>query len=245
MNRKLKSYLKDAFDAPKTTRKKEFLMSINFPKATRFDFILSQIGFIRKRVWLVSCLFLIAGLCGLHFHQGDSTLDVIWIVSSLLPFVALVVVTEIARSTSYHMEELEMSCKHSYADVVLVRLCILGSYNFVVFGLFILLFMGKTDISIIPLGMYLITPFLLTCLLSLLILNHMHPRDTIYICGGIASFVSMINSFLTIRYIEVIMDRYLEFWSILFLILILAIVKEALKFIKKTEELQWNFSLID
>ncbi|WP_105615664.1 hypothetical protein [Vallitalea okinawensis] len=245
MNRKLKSYIKDAFEAPGTTRKKEFLMSINYPKATHMDFILRQVGFIRKRVWIVACIFLIAGLVGLYDYKGDGTLNIIWIVSSLLPFVALVAVTEIVRSMSYQMEELEMSCKHTYADVVLVRLCIVGGYNLVVLGLLLLLFLYKTDISMIPLGMYLVTPFLLTCSLSLLILNHIHSRDTIYVCAGMASFVSVINSLFTMRYFEVIVGRYLKLWSMLILILIIIIAKQTVKFIEKAGELQWNFTLTD
>lgn len=243
MNRKLKSQIKSAFNAPTPTEKTEFLQTLNFPKASRFDFILGQIGYIRKRVWIVSCLLLIGALCGLYVYSGNDILGMIWIVSSILPFVALVAVTEISRSQASNMAELEMSCKHSFADVVLVRLGVLGIFNFVIFSILLLSLIGKTDYNIILLGMYLLTPFLLTCTLSLFTLNHLHSRETIYICGGISCFISLLNNLLTIKYNEIFADKYLTLWSVAFFILLLTVVKQTVKLIKITEELQWNLQL--
>lgn len=241
MNKKLKSQIRSAFDTPTSTGKTEFLQTLNFPKASRLDFILVQIGYIRKRVWIISCLLLIGTLYGLYIYSSNNTFSVIWVVSSLLPFVALVAITEISRSQTYNMAELEMSCKHSFSDVVLVRFGILGSFNFVIFSILLLSLIGKTDYNIIRLGMYLLTPFLLTTTLSLFTLDHLHSRETTYICGGISCFISLLNSLLTInKYNGIFTDKYLSFWSITFLILFLAVVKETIKFIKRTEELQWN-----
>ncbi|GAA0180434.1 hypothetical protein SH2C18_31260 [Clostridium sediminicola] len=240
MNKKFKSQIKSAFDAPEPIKKTEFLQTVNYPKANRLDFILSQIGYIRKRVWLISCLILIGDLYGLYAYSSDNILKVIWIVSSILPFVALVAITEILRSQSFNMCELELSCKHSFADVVLVRLGVLGFFYFVLFSILLISMIGKTDYNIIRLGMYLLTPFLLTCTLSLITINHLHSRETIYICGGVSCFISLLNNLLNIIYNGIFADKYLTFWSITFFILIVAIVKELFEFVKRMEELQWN-----
>lgn len=243
MNRKLKSQLKTAFDVPAPTRKKEFLQSMTFPKASMFDFVLDQIGYIRKRVWIISVIILMTTLYSLYCYGDENALKVVWGISSILPFVSLVMATEIAKSRAYNMVELEMSCKHSLADIILVRLCILGSFNLIIFILTMLAFVGKTNLGIFQLGVYILTPFLLTCFCSLFVLNKINSRETTYICGGISGFVSLINSILTTQYNKIFEDQYILIWNFIFLGLVFLIGVEVIKLLRKTEELQWNLLL--
>ena len=243
MNRQLKSQIKSAFEAPSPTRKTEFLQSLPFPKANRFDFILGQIAYIRKRVWLTSCLLLISILPGLHIFSDDNLFHSLWLVSSFLPFVVLVTLTEVARSTSYHMAEMEAACRYHLADIVLLRIGILTGFNLLLFGVIVLSFLDKFDFGLFRLGIYLLLPALLTCALSLLVMNHIRSREALYICGSISCFVGIANAlFATMQHSKIFSDDYALSWSILFIALLLCTIKESLKFIKKTEELQWNLS---
>lgn len=243
MNKKLKSQLKSAFNVPEPIKKDEFLRLITYPKSSLADFVLEQIGYIRKRVWIISLLILFATLYGLHLYRDERALKVVWGISSILPFVSLIMITEITRSTACNMAELEMSCKHSLFDVMIVRLSILGSFNFIVFVLTIVSFIGKTDFSLFRLGIYVLTPFLLTCLGSLFVINKINSRETTYICGGISSFVSLINTILTTQYNAIFENRYMLVWSILFFSLIFLVGREIIKLLKKMGELQWNSPL--
>ena len=240
MNKKMKSRLKAAFDYPAPTRKTEFLRSINFPKISRFDFIMGQIGYIRKRVWIISCLLVTAALFTLRFFTDDSSLKLIWIVSSLLPFLSLMTITEIARSVSYNMAELEMSCRYNFAGIVLTRLGILSCFNILVFAPIILLFPDEVSFGIVRLTIYLLVPFMLTCSLSLYVLNRLQSGRTTYICCGISCFVVILNILFTAQYSMAFSDIYFSLWSLFFIILLLFTVGETTKLIKKTEELQWN-----
>lgn len=243
MNKKLKSQLKSAFNVPDPIRKNEFLKSITYPKSRPSDFVLEQIGYIRKRVWIVSLLVFIATLYGLHLYGDEKALEVVWSISSVLPFVSLMMITEVTRSMACNMAELEMSCKHSLFEVMLVRLSILSSFNFIVFVLTIVSFMGKTDFSLFRLGIYVLTPFLLTCLGSLFVINKINSRETIYICGGISGFVSLINTILTTQYSIIFENQYRLFWNILFFGLIFLVGGEIMKLLKRTGELQWHSPL--
>ncbi|MDR1804417.1 MAG: hypothetical protein LBQ94_12510 [Treponema sp.] len=243
MNRKMKEGLRTAFDTPPPKRKSEFLLSLNFPKINRFDFILAQIGYIRKRVWIITMLSSALALLVPRLQAGENALNVIWIVSSFLPFIALAGITEIARGVSYNMAELEMSCKHTFSDIVLARLGILACANMIVFAAVMASLRLVINVEIPRLGIYLFTPFLLTCALSLFALNRLRSREGIYICGGISCFVSIFNALLSSEYSRAFSGEYMVFWGAAFFILLLWTAGEIIKLIRRTEEYQWNLSL--
>lgn len=240
MNRKLKKEIRSAFNPPQPKQKEKFFNDFDFPKATQSDFIRSQIGYIRKRVWILSGILIIGVLYYTFFMLDCRQLNVLWTISSILPFLALVSITEIARSTSYRMQELEMSCKHRFSEIVLARLGIIGSSNIIVFAIIICLLAGKTDYSLVQFSLYILTPYMFTCMLSLFTLERFSVMETNYVCGGISCFVSILNNILIYSYHIVYTDAYLNFWIILFAFSLVAVIVQINKFIKKTEELSWS-----
>ena len=243
MNKKLKDDLRAAFDAPTPKRKSEFLLSVNFPKTSRYDFLLAQIGYIRKRVWIVSLLTVVPALIVFWSQITENVLSFVWVVSSLFPFIALAGITEIARSVSHNMAELEISCKYSFSNVVIARLEILGCANMIVVAIIIMSFRAAGSVDVLRLGAYLLVPFLLTCSLSLFVFNRLQSRESIYICGGISCGVSILNAFLSNSYRIVLEGGYTVFWIIAFIMLMICTIMEMIKLILRTEELKWNLSL--
>lgn len=105
MNKKLKKALQNAFEPPKPIHEKEFIKQFPQPTISTLSFVLSQIRYIQKYVWIVSfAVFLIALMGARAFEK-----DVLWVISALIPFIALSLVTENARSNTYSMAEFEMS----------------------------------------------------------------------------------------------------------------------------------------
>ncbi len=243
MNKKLKMQVKSAFQAPLPTKKNEFLDNFNFPKARYRNFVISQIGYIRKRNWLISLSLVMGAFLYFRYEHIENLTSVLWAISSILPFIALVAVLEISRSTSYHMSELEMSCKHSLSDIVLVRLGVLGSFNFTIFISLIFLLSKWSDYGIWRIGIYISVPFLLTCTLSLIILNHVKIRETSYICGGISCLVSVTNSVFVYQAETVLTEKYLILWGIVVFILLIVLIRQTMKLLKNMEELQWSLQL--
>ena len=240
MNNNLKKKLKSAFEAPIPARKKIFLNEFDYPKASYIDFIISQAGYIRKHIWVLSILLFISTIMGIYYYR--ISIHAVWAVSSVLPFILLISINEILRSTTYNMDELEMSCKHNFSEISLIRMGILGMADFIVIIGILILLMGKTDFGFFRLGLYLLTPYLLNCYSSLFAINRLKSREIIYICGVITASVSILNALLIIRVNDIYTDRYRSLWIAAFIILAVLICKEIVKLIKKMEELQWNSS---
>lgn len=241
MKDSLKKELKSVFDAPAPLRKDMFLKQLNYPKPRRIDFIFSQVGYIRKRIWILSVLVFLSTLYGLYICNAPNSL--IWFISSILPFISLVSINELVRSITYKMEELEMSCKYNLLEVSIVRMGILGTVNLIVLLSILLVLLKKTDFSSIRLGLYLITPYLLNCYGSLYFINHLKSRETIFICGSVTALVCLLNSLLSIQINEIYTDRYSFYWIISFIVLAVLSAREVTKLIKKMGGLEWNSSL--
>ena len=241
MSNNLKGKLKSVFEAPTPTKKDDFLNQLDYPKASRLDFIKSQAGYIRKQVWVLSLLLFIGTLFLMHYFEVSDS--VVWILSSALPFISLVSIGEIFRSITYNMDELEMSCKHNFLEISLIRFGILGLANFAVLISLLILLAGKTDFGFFRLGLYLTTPYLLNCYGSIFAVNRLKNREIIYICGVVTAAVSILNALFITQINDIYTDKYWSFWIISFIILTVLSYKEILKLIKKMEELKWRLSL--
>lgn len=241
MSNNLKRELKSAFEAPIPTRKSSFLSQFNYPRASRFDFFKRQVGYIRKRVWILSGFLFIGTLLGLYCYKVSTSF--VWMVSSVLPFISLVSMNEIVRSTTYNMDELEMSCKHNFLEISLIRIGLLGIGNVLVLIGILFLFVGKTDFGFFRLGLFLTTPYLLNCYISLIVLNCLKSRDVTYICGIVTAFVSISNVLITIQINDIYTEKYWTLWITSFIVLAILSVIELVKLIKKMEEFKWNSSL--
>ncbi len=132
-NRKTKEALKTVFAAPPPLRKKEFLQkTAPVPaKLSLFSFLLVQLRYIRKHVWILAAL-IFGFLFSVSFILSA---DRIWALSAFTPLLALLTVAETGRSEIYEMAELEMATRFSLRSVLLARLCILGLNNLFLLGL--------------------------------------------------------------------------------------------------------------
>jgi len=250
---KIKKTLKTAFDPPHPSKKSEFLFSFNYPRTSRLTFIATQIFYIRKRIWLISFLLTAIILLAPAAQATNLTAqEIIYNTSinirllataSFLPFLALICIREIARSMSYNMAELEMSCKYSLSHIILARLGILGTFNMVIFsGLFISI-LRETGYGALLLVFQMFAPYILTCAISLFAVNRFRKNEALYISGVVSCLVSLLCFiFYSTRLI------YLTEGNIMVAGLFAAIiwmVAEGCKLIKRLEEREWNLSLTD
>lgn len=241
MNRGLKKQIAKAFDAPTPSGKAQFIRSLPRPHISTKAFILSQIPFIKKSVWLLSILILLPALWAASFASENT----VWIVSSFTPFLALLLITESAKSTIYGMNELEITARFSLKSVVLARLIILGFFNFGIFSVIIPICHVANSISLIQTALYLFVPYLLTTSISLYLVRHFRNKEIIYVCMAVAVFISGAN--MALRYMAnfIFQTNYLVWWVVIALSLLCATASEIYKTFKKTEEFPWNFALID
>ena len=238
MNRQLKRSIQSAFDFPKPDQqeKERFLKLLPQNKISMAEFLLIQASYLRKRTVLLSILLVI-----LAWIEADSMdPDILWIVSSFVPFLGILAVAESTRSTLHGMNEFEMSTRFSLKSVVLARMSILGLLDALILGRVILLCSMGSDISLFRTGIYLFVPYLLTVNISLWITRHFHNKEVIYACISVAAFVSVSNTMLYVIVDFLYQFSYIKWWFLLAVLLIGEVMHEIYFIIKETEELSWN-----
>lgn len=239
MNRKLKKELSECFQAPEPRKKTAFLNKIPMPRANMSSFILTQIFFIRKRIWVVSVLIFAAAVLGAYTID----LNAVWPVSSLVPFLAMEVVTESGKSGACGMEELEQSARFSLKSVVMARFLILGIFNLGIMIFLICVCREAVNIPLMRSVVYLFVPYLLTAFISLRIVRRFRSREGMYGCIVTAVLVGVCNLVIHRISADIHLSGEYACWGIAAVLLALLTGVELYKMLKGTEEYRWNLSL--
>ena len=233
MKQNLKEELKHAFEAPAPLHKKEFIGKLPQPKMNMYEFILSQIGYIRKWIWGVSALVFTLSLTVAVLIP----LDYLWVISALTPLLALTIVSECGRSESYEMAELEMATRFSLKSVVIARLGILGAENLAILCLLIPVGIWNHVLSPVRTGVYILTPYLLTTFVGLYIVRKFRGREAIFICTGAAGVVSFSAVLFQHTLPQIYQADNLVWWGPIALLLCAGTVRQTCQIINRTEEL--------
>lgn len=249
MNKQFQKALQEAFEAPPPMDKTRFLKTLPYPKIIYRDFLLFQLHYIRKRIWVFSTLILFMGWLSAFYipmiiHWNPEEVK-IWGVSSLVPFLAMITITEIYRSTAYRMAELEESCRFSLPQIIMARITILGAVNFSVLT-FLLIFINQvSSYSLLQIILYLMVPYFIVSGICLWILNHVRSQEGVYSCAVAACLVSVINVLCKNTAFVLYTHAYLNGWLALFVFCFIFFGIQIRELIKQTEEKQWNLSLTE
>lgn len=234
--RELKKELQRAYAAPRPQRKREFLMKLGMGRCSLAEFFLTQLGYIRKRGWILSAVIFAGALWAGSRFPGEA----VWIVSAGTPFLALTALTENGRSAACGMQELEAATRFSLRSVLLARMGGLGLAHGI---LLLLLILFSTRGSLLPVavgGLYILVPYLLTACIGTAALRRWHGREAVYLCAGIPAFVSgalyLMQGAAQIFYNL----RNVRWWVAAFLLLAAAALRENYLLYKQTEELSWS-----
>lgn len=235
-DRELKQRIKSAFPIPKAERKEEFLAKLGSrqgertrfwgkaPAMSRRRFYLTQFGYIRKRIWLLSALLLAAAVEMTNFFRLvrpdiDIGKGILWSVSAVVPLLAVLVVVEMNRSFCCGMNELEMSTRHNLTEIYLARMVFLGAGNFLWMLLALFLFARESQEVVFMLIVYLMVPYLLATVLSLEISAHSRRETVLMSSVAVACAVSASYGILC-GIVDIYDARYQSFWTAGFLVLL-------------------------
>lgn len=228
--------LKQEFDVPKPTRKKAFLREIPIPQMSVSHFLLSQIGYIRKKIWCISALIFITAIFGLTCIPDH----VLWLISGLTPLLALTIISESGRSECYNMAELEMATRFSLKSITFARLSILGLVNAGILALLLLIGLWNDTVLALAAALYIITPFLLTSFTGLYIVRKIRGQEALYACigtsVGISIFLFLSHTLMPFIY----QDQWLMIWLFAALFLFFGTGKQCIAMLKNTEDFAWN-----
>lgn len=238
-NRKTKEALKTVFAAPPPLHKKEFLQkTAPIPaKLSLFSFLLVQLRYIRKRVWILAAL-IFGFLFSVSFILSA---DRIWALSAFTPLLALLTVAETGRSEIYEMAELEMATRFSLRSVLLARLCILGLNNLFLLGLLFPVSLAGSHIPSLRAVLCIATPFLLTSFACLCIVRRRRERESIYLCVGVTACISFFTFGLRLFAPRFLSETPFIYWLFAATLLGIGTFYQYHNLIRQ-EELTWNFS---
>lgn len=247
-----KAIWEDAFTAPPPQRKTEFLeylqkenmyrkgipshrvQSANTAKTSISigSFMLSQIAYIRKRVYLASLLILVFAIIAADYAKTDS----VWAVAAMMPFIAMCMATESARSETYGMAELEIASRFSIRSIMLARFGTIGLMHMILLCILIPVVRHSALLSFIRIGIYLLVPYLAASVLELAAVRRFRGKETISLCMVISVMVSLLNTVVKELLTHLFGSKQFVIWLILAVYLTGRTILEYRKMIYQTEE---------
>ena len=108
-----------------------------------------------------------------------------------MPFLALISIMELSRSSMFKMAEMEAGCLFGLPQLLLARMLILGVWNGLLFIVIVIAVNLYIPAGIIKIVVYLLAPYLLVCGLSFYLINKRKERSEVYSCTAIAALVSI------------------------------------------------------
>ncbi len=249
MNKRLKKALQTAFDAPQPAEKELFLKSLPYPRITYPRFCLSQFRYIRKRLWVISFMIAFMGWAttlgqpALIDWQAES--GKIWMISAVLPFLAMLTASELCSSFVYRMTELEVVCRFSLSQLIMARITLLGGGNFLILIL-LLVFVGRSSpYSLLQIILYLMVPYLVTSSLCLFLLNRVQGQEGVYCCAAAAGLASAANIISGSSIQLLYTHAYLVFWLTMFASSAILILIQLRNLLQQREDNIWNLGLTE
>lgn len=160
--------------------------SLSIPKfrTSNKQFILSQIGFIRKRTWIFQIIIL--GLLCLGFYkigtQPPLNFRTFFSISILAPLLLIINIDEISRVYNKSMLEIEFSTKNSLKKLLVTRMIILGITDCVALIIMMIFTGNLINISILRVIMYTLVPFNIVCIGCMKLMKYFKGKELNYAC---------------------------------------------------------------
>lgn len=237
-----KDIWEEVFLAPAPQRKAEFLAYLEKENSRRLNayktsvsmgsFLLSQVPYIRKRVYLISLAVLAASVLAADYAGTDS----IWYIAAMMPFVALCMVSESARSEIYGMAELEMASRFSIKSILLARFGTIGLVHMILLCILIPIVRYSTLLSFVRVGIYLLVPYLAASALEFAAVRRFRGKEAISVCMGISVMVSLSNYLLEGLFEFLFGAKHFIIWIILAVYLTGKVIQEYRNIMCRNEE---------
>lgn len=236
MRKELKKYLQESFEAPVPEYKQAFFRKIKCPKISYWDLVMTQARYIRKWVWGLSFALFAVAVIGSYILDRN----VLWILSAMMPFLAVSAITENVRSEVYGMAELEKASRFSLRCVLLARMGILGIVHFMVLCLVVLIGYKQGGDTVFQTGVYMFVPYLLTDAGGLWLFRKIHGNEAVYASMGLAVIISALP-IMGNTIVRTLYDVKMFGWWIVALVIFGGItVMELKKRLEEKEEFLWN-----
>ncbi len=192
------------------------------------QFILSQIGFIRKRTWAFQILIL-ALICSAFYNIGSEnslSFEAFSLISILSPLLLIINVEEISRIYYKSILEIEFSTKNSLKKVLATRMLILAITDCIVLIIMMIFAGSLMDISALRLIMYTFVPFNLVCIGCMQLMKYFKGRELNYVCTAYSFLLMLIFGLLKINGLGIYAQNFISSWISTYIITVIIVVIE-------------------
>ena len=234
-NTELKVLIKNAYSI-EASGKKEFIKKYQRRELNYRELLCIQLQYMGAQLTTI-CGYALAMLLG---TLADINANMAKIIAILTPLAALFALTGLGKSEKYAMEEIEMSSRFSLRTIKIIRLAIIG-----IAGLAVMLAASCALRAITGMSLFVSfaaagVPYLLTTFLCMLLIRRWHSPKNIYGCVVIAAGVCA-AMFGGIEFLESCCAGLCRAALPGVLLLSAALTAaEGCRYIKESEELQWN-----
>jgi len=232
----IKSAFKEIYAAPEPLRKSEFLRGIKPSGISNTQFIMSQILYIRKFVWILSVVLI--GM--LTWLSGYVSVEILWPVTASMPFVAMIAVSENMRSNTYKMTELEMASRFSLKSIIFARMTAIGIFHMILLLILAFFTGANAELDFFKVGVYLLVPYLMTAVISMHVSRKLRGNEVNYVCMGIATIVAAVDAVLQGMVPYITDGKCFKYWIMVLVVLTVCTVMEYRKNIFRMEEALWS-----
>ena len=237
MNCSIKRALSDAAPSPDHNRKDQFIRTFRRKyvgtQLSTVDIIKSQFGYIRMPVWLISLATLIVAILGIH-----EDMEVVFVLSTIMPFVSGIAIFDFLRSGMYGMAELESVTLVSKRGILFSRFICVGIAHIILLAVLAVIVGKQSGYGCLPAGAMLTIPYLISSIASMELERTTLGRKNVMGCIVVSAVVSGMMIILHNEH-ELFSEK---FWGVWYLAAMALIIMECME-IRKTfrwEEYAWN-----
>ena len=234
-NSELKRLIKTAYGM-EASGKTEFLKQYQRRELNLGELLCIQMQYMGAQLTVIGG-YALAMLLG---TLANINMNMARIAAALSPLAALFALTGLGKSRKYGMEEIEMSSRFSLRTVKIIRLAIIGVAGLAVMLAVSCMLRAVTGMSLFVSFAGAGMPYLVTTFLCMLLIRRWHSPKNIYGCAVIAAGVCAAMSggieFLA-RCSAGLCGLALPGGLLISAVLTAA---EVCRYIKESEELQWN-----
>lgn len=234
-NAELKGLIKNAYSI-EASGKKEFIKKYQRRELNCGELLCLQLQYMGVQLTVIGG-YALAMLLGILANIDK---DMAKIAAVLAPLAALFALTGLGKSRKYSMEEIEMSSRFSLRTVKIIRLAIIGVAGLAVMMAVSCVLRAVTGMSLFVSFAAAGIPYLVTTFLCMLLIRRWHSSKNIYGCAVIAAGVctAMFGGIdVLARCCAGLCRAVLP--GVLLIAAVLTAV-EGCRYIKESEELQWN-----
>ena len=194
----LKKILQSNIESPDAASKDSFIRKYGKESRHHSDgllgMILFQVGYIRKRIWVITLFSLVAGF----FIPERIDMDRILILASFMPFFGCVGMIEVFRSKIHGLDELEAATKYSAKGVFFARMTLILAVQIIASIVISLIETAGGKYGVFASVSILLIPLFITTAACIIVERSGYGRDNPYCFTGVAAIVAMIHLLLMI-----------------------------------------------